>query len=153
VHGGLFGDLLLDERGAHVAGTHAIARHTERAALESRDLREPLEAVLGGDVCALERRCPDAVNGRHIDDAPEVALVHSGERRADQQEWGLEHERDDSPEVARVEVLDRAHPLDARVVDEDVHAIEFAGEGVVGESLGVEQVDLPRRAADLRRHC
>ena len=43
----LVGDLLLDERRAHVAGVDAVRGDAVRAALERGDLREALEAVLG----------------------------------------------------------------------------------------------------------
>jgi len=45
VHLRLVGDLLLHQRGAHVAGVDAVAGHAVLAALESHHLRQPLERV------------------------------------------------------------------------------------------------------------
>ena len=115
-----------------------------RAALERGDLREPLEAVLGGDVRRLERRRTQAVHAREVDDPSEPAFVHAGQRRADEQEGRLEHQAQDEREPLGLELLDGAHVLDAGVVHEDVGV-----EREVGERRGVAEVDLPGLAADL----
>ena len=62
----LVGDLRIDERRAHVAGVDAVRGDAVRGALERRDLREPLEAVLRGDVGGLEGGCAEAVHAREV---------------------------------------------------------------------------------------
>ena len=52
---GLVGDLLVDERGPHVARVDAVRGDAVLGALERDHLREPLETVLGRDVGRLER--------------------------------------------------------------------------------------------------
>ena len=115
-----------------------------RAALERGHLRQALEPVLGGDVGRLERARAQAVRARDVDDAAPAALVHAGQRRADEQERRLDHEPLHQAEVLGIELGDRAHPLDAGVVDEDVDI-----EREVVERRGVGEVDDPRLAADL----
>ncbi len=75
--------------------------------------------------------------------APPALRVHARQRGADQQEGRLEHEAHDQAEGLGVELLDRADPLDAGVVDEDVDV-----EREVVQRRGVGQVDDPRLAAD-----
>ena len=77
---------------------------------------------------------------------PQPRSYIAGQRRADQQERRLEHEPQDQAERVGIELGDRAHPLDAGVVDEDVDV-----ERQVVERRRVGEVDDPRLAADLGR--
>lgn len=135
----LIGDLLLHEGCSHVAGVDAVAADAPLGAFESGDLRQSLQRVLRRDVRRLVGRCPDAVHGRHVDDASVPGLVHVRQSGTHQQERCLHHECQDAAEHHRVEVLDRRHVLDSRVVHQDVGL-----EGEVRERVDVGEIHLPR---------
>ncbi|MCE3246097.1 MAG: hypothetical protein K0S72_2225 [Arthrobacter sp.] len=86
------------------------------------------------------------MDGRDVDDAPEVVGVHVGQRRPHQQERRLEHERQDAAEGQRIKVLDGTDVLDPGVVDQDVTVQAQPGKGV-----DVQEIHRPDRAAQLVR--
>ena len=118
-----------------------VERDAVRATLERDDLGESLEAVLGGDVGRLEGAGPQAVDARDVDDAAPAAVVHVGEALPDQPERRDEHEVEDEVEAVEREVLDRAHVLDARVVDEDVDLGRQAREVIQIGQVGCDRGD------------
>ena len=115
------------------------------AALEGDDLREALEAVLGRDVGRLEGAGAQAVDARDVDDAAPAAVVHVGQALPDQPERRDEHEVEDEVEAVERELLDRAHVLDAGVVDEDVDLGRQVGEGVEVGEVGRDRRDARAR--------
>src|SRR4051794_39428402 len=65
-----------------IAGADGVAGDAVLGALERRDLGEPDQPVLGGDVGRLERRGDQPVRRGDIDDPAETALLHAGENGA-----------------------------------------------------------------------
>src|SRR5580704_6327519 len=76
-------DLLLDQRRPHIAGADAVAGHAKGCELECDGLGETCEAVLGGDICGLERRGDQRMGRGGADDAAPFARLHARHRGAD----------------------------------------------------------------------
>ena len=144
----LLGDLLVDERRLHVARADRVDRDVGVRGLERDHLGEPDQAVLCGDVRALERTPDQGVNAPDVDDAPRAALAHPGQDRARQPRDADEHHLDEEGPVADRKLLQRSDPLQTGVVDQDVDRLrEPPHRG--GDALvrGHVQRDRLRRAA------
>ena len=77
--------------------------------------------MLGGDVGRLEGAGAQAVDAGDVDDAtPAPRRTCAGRLCRISRNGDVEHEVEDEVEAVEREVLDRAHVLDAGVVDEDV---------------------------------
>ena len=92
-----------------------------------------------------------------VDDAPPLALLHAGHRRARGVEGRGEVDGDDGVPLLDRELLDRRHVLDAGVVDQDVDRAEVAlglgdhvGDLVVAQHVGGIEGDARAQRLDLR---
>ena len=82
VGAGLIGDLLGHQRCSHIAGVDAVAGDAVRTAFQRGHLRQPFQAVLGGDVGDLELGGAQTVYRRDVDDPAEsVARTCAAARR------------------------------------------------------------------------
>src|SRR3712207_983014 len=100
-------------------------------------LRQPLQAVLGGDVGALEGRGAQPVHRADVHHAPPAVRVHVRQGAAHQPEGGLEHQPEDQREAVDGELVHRRDVLQPRVVDQHVDVeVECVEAGEVGEVDG-----------------
>jgi pimeloyl-ACP methyl ester carboxylesterase len=127
VHPCLRGDLPLHQRCPDVSGADRVRGDPVRGSLQRDDLREPLEAVLGGHVRGLELRGPQPVHAGDVDDPAVLVGVHVRERGADQQERRLQHDAEHRRENVRRELLDGRDMLESGVVHQDVDVQLLAG--------------------------
>ena len=137
----LVADLLLHQWRSHVGRVDAVARDPVLGPLEGDHLAQPLEAVLGTDVGGLERAGPQPVHARDVHHAAPARRVHVRQHVPGQPERSQQHHRVDPLEDLGGELVDRAHVLDARVVDEHVDGGGQPARGVGVGEVGDEWLD------------
>ena len=93
----MIGNLPFDQRRLHIAWADSVDADAELRAFESRRLGEAEQAVLGGDIGALERRGDKGVGARYVDDAAPLAHLHLSEGKARGVKGGRQVEVDDDP--------------------------------------------------------
>ena len=100
--------------------------------------------MLGSHIGGFADRADQAMNRGDIDDAAPAALAHAGQGEAGTVEHRGQVDRDNRVPPLDRELFDAGHVLNARVVDQNVDAAEFAF-GVV------DHVGDLRRVADIGR--
>ena len=135
----LLGYLLVDNGGVHIAGADGIGGDAEGGAFQRQRLGKAYQAMLGGDVGALELGRYQAVGGGDVDDAAKLLLLHLRPDGFGEVEGGGEVDGDDGIPLILGEVFQRGYVLDAGIVDKDVYGTEriqrFLGEGADGVGL------------------
>ena len=116
-----------------------------RRALDRDGLRQPFESVLGGHVPGLVRRRALAVHARDVHETAPATLVHAGQEPLCELERHLEHDSLHPAVRGTVELRQRRHVLEPRVVDDDVDRL---GGDLVERIVGSE-VTYERSSADL----
>src|SRR5207247_10295815 len=114
------GELLLDERGQHIARANRVDRDAALGALEGDGLGQTGDAVLGRDISRFKRRGDQSMSRGDVDDAPPAPLLHRRKRVANSVERSDEVDGDDGVPLFDRKLLDRRYVLDADIVYVDV---------------------------------
>src|SRR5215217_5495701 len=144
--GNLFLELLLgflgdagDHVGLNKPGADCVHGDPGAGQFLSRCLGEAEQPGLGRRVVGLADIAGLADKGAHVDDLAAALLGHVRQDRADRVEGAVEVYLDDLVPILDRELLQRAVYVDARVVDQYVHPVEFF-HGLVYKVLGLLRV-------------
>ena len=78
----LLGNLFVDQRSSHEAGTNHVGTDAVLRPLLGNDARQTEQGMLGGDIRRLEFRSLLRVHRSHVDNAAAILLVHLPQRGA-----------------------------------------------------------------------
>src|SRR5579884_595167 len=120
----LFGDLALDERRPHVGRADRVRCHTVVRDLQGYRPGESNDAVLGGDIGALERGSHQPVDRRYVEDSTPPAGDHVGQAVLGAEKRPGQHDADEQVPLLLGELVDRRDVLQPGVVDQDVETAE-----------------------------
>ena len=112
---------------------------------------EAENAVLRGDVSALEWRCDEGVGRCDVDDAAPLFRLHAREGEARGVEGGRQVQRDDEVPFRGREVFHRRDVLNACIVDEDIDGAELLLHGAEHclDLVGLRHVGVGVEAGDV----
>ena len=122
----MFGDLLVDQGGAHETRANDVCAHAMLGALLRDHLGEADQSMLGGHVGPLQHRCLFRVHRPHIDDAATRALfVHPLQHGAGGEKRAVEVDAQKLLPVRELEFIERGDDLDAGIAHEHVDLSEL----------------------------
>ncbi len=125
---GLLGNLLFHQRGTHKARADDVRAHALGPAFLGQHSRQPQQAVLGGDVGALELAGLVRMHRAHINHHAAFLGIHARQHRLGGKKGAVEVDGEQLFPIGEGEVFDGIDDLDAGVRHQNVHRAEGLGD-------------------------